>query len=69
MGFYYAANASGRLMGTLLSGALYQVGGLIGCLAGSAIMLALCWLITLTLPTHVPAPSGPAAEAATKIAA
>jgi MFS transporter, APGE family, 1-arseno-3-phosphoglycerate exporter len=69
VGFYYAANASGRLMGTLLSGALYQVGGLIGCLAGSAIMLALCWLITLTLPTHVPAPSGPAAEAATKIAA
>jgi predicted MFS family arabinose efflux permease len=69
VGFYYAANASGRLMGTLLSGALYQVAGLIGCLAGSAIMLALCWLITLVLPTHLSAPRAPTARAATKIAA
>jgi predicted MFS family arabinose efflux permease len=51
VGFYYAANASGRLMGTLLSGLLYQLGGMTGCLAGSAIMLALCWLLTLLLPT------------------
>ncbi|HZR74300.1 MAG TPA: MFS transporter, partial [Bradyrhizobium sp.] len=48
--FYYAANASGRLMGTLLSGLLYQLGGMTGCLVGSAVMLALCWLITLLLP-------------------
>jgi predicted MFS family arabinose efflux permease len=66
VGFYYAANASGRLIGTLLSGALYQVGGLIGCLAGSAIMLTLCWLM---LPTNVPAPPARAAQVATKIAA
>ena len=26
VGFYYAANAAGRLIGILLSGALYQVG-------------------------------------------
>jgi predicted MFS family arabinose efflux permease len=51
VGFYYAANAAGRLMGTLLSGLLYQVGGMTGCLVGSAVMLALCWLITLMLPT------------------
>jgi MFS family permease len=51
VGFYYAANASGRLMGTLLSGLLYQLGGMTGCLVGSAVMLGLCWLITLQLPT------------------
>ena len=51
VGFYYAANASGRLIGTLLSGALYQVSGLSGCLVGSVVMLVLCWLITLILPT------------------
>jgi predicted MFS family arabinose efflux permease len=53
VGFYYAANASGRLMGTLASGTLYQLGGLGCCLAGSAVMLVLCWLITLMLPIHV----------------
>ena len=57
VGFYYAANAGGRLMGTLLSGFLYQLGGMTGCLVGSAAMLALCWLITLLLPTRA---SGPA---------
>jgi hypothetical protein len=52
VGFYYAANASGRLIGTLLSGVLYQLGGLAASLAGSAAMLSLCWLITLSLPTR-----------------
>jgi predicted MFS family arabinose efflux permease len=51
VGFYYAANASGRLMGTLLSGLLYQIAGMAGCLVGSAVLLALCWLLTLFLPT------------------
>ena len=51
VGFYYAANAAGRLIGILLSGALYQIGGMTACLIGSAVMLALCWLITLVLPT------------------
>ena len=50
VGFYYAANATGRLAGTLFSGLLYQTGGMTGCLLGSAGMLALCWLITLLLP-------------------
>lgn len=50
VGFYYAANALGRFFGTLLSGALYQWGGLLFSLAGSALMLACCWLITLALP-------------------
>lgn len=50
VGFYYAANAVGRLIGTLLSGLLYQWGGLLAALIGSAVMLMLCWLITLFLP-------------------
>jgi predicted MFS family arabinose efflux permease len=50
VGFYYAANATGRLMGIILSGLLYQIGGMTACLAGSAVMLAICWLVTFLLP-------------------
>lgn len=50
VGFYYAANALGRFIGTLLSGLLYQWGGLLYALAGSALMLLICWLATLALP-------------------
>ncbi|MCX7361145.1 MAG: organoarsenical effux MFS transporter ArsJ [Alphaproteobacteria bacterium] len=53
VGFYYAANATGRLIGILLSGALYQLGGMTVCLSGSAAMLAICWAITLLLPVRV----------------
>jgi len=53
VGFYYAANAAGRLVGILLSGALTQAGGMPACLWGSAIMLALCLAITFMLPTGV----------------
>ena len=41
VGFYYMANAAGRLAGTLLSGLCYQIGGLTGCLACAAAMVAL----------------------------
>jgi predicted MFS family arabinose efflux permease len=50
VGFYYAANAAGRLLGILLSGALTQAAGMNGCLWGSAVMLAFCLAITLFLP-------------------
>ena len=50
VGFYYAANAAGRLGGTLLSGLLYQWGGMTACLGGSAAMLLACWIITFLLP-------------------
>lgn len=60
VGFYYAANALGRFLGTLLSGLLYQWGGLLYALLGSALMLGLCWLVTLGLPTTRPV-SRPAA--------
>jgi hypothetical protein len=29
---------------------LYQLGGIAACLVGSAVMLAICWLITFLLP-------------------
>ena len=50
VGFYYAANATGRLMGIILSGLLYQTGGITACLTGSAVMLVICWLVTFLLP-------------------
>lgn len=50
VGFYYAANAAGRLGGTLASGALYHLGGLPACLAASALMLAAASLVAFLLP-------------------
>ena len=50
VGFYYSANASGRLIGTLLSGLLYLGGGLELAMWGSAAFAALTWLLTLRLP-------------------
>jgi hypothetical protein len=41
VGFYYMANAAGRLLGTLLSGVSYQLGGLPACLGTAAAMLVL----------------------------
>lgn len=41
VGFYYMANAAGRLMGTVLSGLTYQLGGLASCLGTAAVMVAL----------------------------
>jgi predicted MFS family arabinose efflux permease len=52
VGFYYAANAGGRLLGIILSGALAQAGGIAACLWGAATMLALCLAITFFLPTE-----------------
>ena len=49
VGFYYAANAAGRLMGIMLSGILTQAGGMQACLWGSAIMLAICLGFTVLL--------------------
>ena len=51
VGFYYAANAVGRFLGTFLSGALYSLGGIAACIWCSAAMLFICWLTTLGLPT------------------
>ncbi|MDD8023918.1 MAG: MFS transporter, partial [Paracoccaceae bacterium] len=44
VGFYYMANAAGRLLGTALSGLSYGLVGLWLCLATSGGMAALSWL-------------------------
>jgi predicted MFS family arabinose efflux permease len=49
VGFYYMANAGGRLTGTVLSGLIYQLQGLQGCLWGSAIMLLAATLLSVKL--------------------
>ena len=50
VGFYYMANAGGRLAGTVLSGLVFQQYGLAGCLWVSAVFVMLAELITLRLP-------------------
>jgi MFS family permease len=52
VGFYYMANAIGRLTGTILSGLLYQWHGLTACLWTSAAFLILAGLLSLLLPTE-----------------
>jgi predicted MFS family arabinose efflux permease len=50
VGFYYSANAAGRLVGTLLSGLLSLWGGLSAALWGSAVFVAVTFVLTLRLP-------------------
>ena len=52
VGFYYMANAAGRLVGTLLSGAMFLVGGMQACLWTSSALVAAAYLVS----THLPAP-------------
>lgn len=52
VGFYYMANAGGRLLGTLLSGALYQWQGLTACLWASVAFVLLAGLLSLLLPAE-----------------
>jgi hypothetical protein len=61
VGFYYMANAGGRLTGTVLSGWAYQTQGLEGCLWWSAAFVAAAALLSLKLPPVLPAAApGPA---------
>lgn len=55
VGFYYMANAGGRLIGTVLSGLTYQLGGLALCLGTAAVMVGLSALAAGRLQPH-PAP-------------
>ncbi|TVP88223.1 MAG: MFS transporter [Pseudomonadaceae bacterium] len=50
VGFYYMSNAMGRLLGTVLSGWVYQAHGLEACLLVSAAFLLAATLISLALP-------------------
>ena len=62
VGFYYSANAMGRLVGTMLSGVLYLWGGLDAAMWGSAVFVAITWLLTLRLE---PLPASAAVAAVT----
>jgi predicted MFS family arabinose efflux permease len=59
VGFYYMANAVGRLSGTILSGALFQYSGLSGCLIASAAFVLIAGGISLGLPKRTDAASKP----------
>jgi len=52
VGFYYMANAAGRLIGTLLSGLAYQFGGLDVCLFISGVMLLISLFFTHLMPEN-----------------
>ena len=60
VGFYYMANAGGRLVGTVLSGLLYELGSLEACLWASTAFVLVAALLSLMLPTHTPDQSRPA---------
>ena len=55
VGFYYMANAMGRLVGTILSGWVFQSFGLVACLWISAAFIAITALISIGLPNARPA--------------
>ena len=57
VGFYYMANAGGRLAGTVLSGALYMWGGLEACLWASAAFVLGAGALSRLLPATAPARS------------
>jgi predicted MFS family arabinose efflux permease len=63
VGFYYMANAGGRLAGTVLSGWAYQTGGLEGCLWLSTAFVAVAAVLSLRLPgireQHAANPAAP----------
>ena len=57
VGFYYMANATGRLLGTVCSGWIYQTFGLSACLATSAAFIACVLAISYGLPRRDQYPS------------
>ncbi|WP_017651956.1 organoarsenical effux MFS transporter ArsJ [Fortiea contorta] len=54
VGFYYMANSGGRLVGTVLSGLVYQLFGLVGCLWTSMFFVLAAAVVTLKLPNPQP---------------
>ncbi|MGM0634238.1 MAG: organoarsenical effux MFS transporter ArsJ [Pseudomonadota bacterium] len=57
VGFYYMANAAGRLVGTVLSGVVYQTLGLAACLLVSAAFVAASSALAMRLPRGVDPPA------------
>jgi len=59
VGFYYMANAGSRLLGTVLSGLVFQLaggstGGMVACLWGSALLVGLSYVASVWLPRPRP---------------
>jgi predicted MFS family arabinose efflux permease len=50
VGFYYMANACGRLIGTLLSGLLYQQAGVAASLWGAVVLAGIAGGVAIWLP-------------------
>ena len=50
VGFYYMANAGGRLVGTVASGAIFMLWGLEGALVASTLFVFAAWMISSALP-------------------
>ncbi len=67
VGFYYMANAAGRLTGTVLSGLLYQWHGLVACLWASVGLVLAAGALSLLLPTE-PERSNAAPPSASSVA-
>ncbi|MGM0773123.1 organoarsenical effux MFS transporter ArsJ [Marinobacter sp.] len=57
VGFYYMSNAAGRLLGTILSGWVYQVYGLEACLWISSGLVAMAAFLVFWLPEREAAPA------------
>jgi predicted MFS family arabinose efflux permease len=64
VGFYYMANAGGRLAGTVLSGLVYQTQGLSGCLWWSAGFVLAAWALSWRLPEVAASTGGADTKAA-----
>jgi MFS family permease len=69
VGFYYMANAGGRLAGTILSGLLYQWQGLEACLWASAAFAVAAGAVSLALPSRANRPRATSAGQPTASAA
>ena len=52
VGFYYMANAMGRLLGCIISGFSYQIAGLIGCFVFAGIFLFFCSVFSFYLKSY-----------------
>ena len=56
VGFYYMANAGGRLLGTLLSGVVFEYYGFIGCLLASGAFVLTAAILSFNLPRAAAVP-------------
>ncbi len=56
VGFYYMANSGGRLLGTITSGVVFQLGGIESCLWVSSFFVFIAALVSFKLPLAINTP-------------